>query len=151
LNRWIPIVLFLVSLAQLAPANLCLCSILPCISNASSSVSNASSSVSNASSHEGELFCAEEESCPCHEGKDVPPCRSEKNQSSHSCPFDQTSMVSDYAGPKKLVNCETVNEIQFHGFNPIHQILTAQKEFDLISNHGLPSVPLYLRLQSILI
>jgi len=144
LNRWIAIVLFLVSLAQLAPANLCLCSILPCISNASSSVSNASS-------HEGELFCAEEESCPCHEGKDVPPCRSEKNQSSHSCPFDQTTVVSDYAGPKKLVNCETFNEIQFHEFNPIPRIIVAQKEFDLISNHSLPPVPLYLRLQSILI
>ena len=137
MNRWIPIVLFLVSLAQLAPANLCLCSILPCISNASS--------------HEGELFCAEEESCPCHEEKDVPPCRSEKNQSSHSCPFDQTTVVSDYAGPKKLVNCETVNELKFHEFNPIPQIIVAQKESDLISNHSLPPVPLYLRLQSILI
>ena len=144
LNRWIPIVLFLVSLAQLAPANLCLCSILPCISNASLGVSNASS-------HQGDLFCAEEESCPCHEGKDVPPCRSEKNQSSHSCPFDQASVVSDYAGTKKLVNCETVNELKFHEFNPIPQILSAPKESDLISNHSLPSVPLYLRLQSILI
>ena len=144
LNRWIPIVLFLVSLAQLAPANLCLCSILPCISNASSSVSNASS-------HEGELFCAEEESCPCHEEKDVPPCRSEKNQSSHSCPFDQTTVVSDYAGPKKLVNCETANELQFHEFNPIPQIILAQKESDLIWNHSQPPVPLYLRLKSILI
>ena len=144
LNRWIPIVLFLVSLAQLAPANLCLCSILPCISNASSDVSNASS-------HQGELFCAEEESCPCHEGKDVPPCRSEKNQSSHSCPFDQTTVVSDYAGPKKLVDCETGNDLEFHQFNPSPQILSAQKESDLISNHSLPPVPLYLRLQSILI
>ena len=137
LNRWIPIVLFLVSLAQLAPANLCLCSILPCISNASS--------------HEGELFCAEEESCPCHEDKDVPPCRSNKNQSSHSCPFDQTTVVSDYAGPKKLVNYETGNELEFHEFNPIPQILVAQKESYLLSNHSLPPVPLYLRLQSILI
>ena len=137
MNRWIPIVLFLVSLAQLAPANLCLCSILPCISNDSS--------------HQGDLFCAEEESCPCHEGKDVPPGRSEKNQSSHSCPFDQTSVVSDYAGPKKLVNCETVNELKFHEFNPIPQILSAPKESDLISNHSLPPVPLYLRLQSVLI
>lgn len=137
LNRWIPIVLFLVSLAQLAPANLCLCSILPCISNDSS--------------HQGDLFCAEEESCPCHEGKDVPPGRSEKNQSSHSCPFDQTSVVSDYAGPKKLVNCETVNELKFHEFNPIPQIIVAPKESDLISNHSLPPVPLYLRLQSVLI
>ena len=144
LNRWIPIVLFLVSLAQLAPANLCLCSILPCISNASSSVSNASS-------HQGELICAEEESCPCHEGKDVPPCRSEKNQSSHSCPFDQTTVVSDYAGPKKLVNFETGNDLEFHEFNPIPQILSSQKESDLILNHSLPPVPLYLRLQSILI
>ena len=144
MNRWIPIVLFLVSLAQLAPANLCLCSIFPCISNASSSVSNASS-------HEGELFCAEEESCPCHEEKDVPPCRSEKNQSSHSCPFDQTTVVSDYAGPKKLVNCETANELQFHEFNPIPQIILAQKESDLIWNHSQPPVPLYLRLKSILI
>ena len=144
LNRWIPIVLFLVSFAQLAPANLCLCSMLPCIKSASSSVSNASS-------HQGELFCAEEESCPCHEEKDVPPCRSEKNQSSHSCPFDQTTVVSDYAGPKKLVNCETVNELQFHEFNPIPRIIVAQKESDLISNHSLPPVPLYLRLQSILI
>lgn len=158
LNRWIPIVLFLVSLAQLAPANLCLCSILPCISNASSSVSNASSSISNASSsvskassHQGELFCAEEESCPCHEEKDVPPCRSEKNQSSHSCPFDQTTVVSDYAGPKKLVNCETANELQFHEFNPIPQIILAQKESDLIWNHSQPPVPLYLRIKSILI
>ena len=151
MNRWIPIVLFLVSLAQLAPANLCLCSILPCVSNASSSISNALSSVSNSSSHEGELFCAEEESCPCHEGKNIPPCRSEKNQSSHSCPFDQTSVVSDYAGTKKLVNCETVNELEFHEFNPIPQFLSAQKESYLISNHSLPSVPLYLRLQSILI
>lgn len=144
MNRWIPIVLFLVSLAQLAPANLCLCSILPCISNASLGVSNASS-------HQGDLFCAEEESCPCHEGKDVPPGRSEKNQSSHSCPFDQASVVSDYAGTKKLVNCETVNELKFHEFNPIPQILSAPKESDLISNHSLPSVPLYLRLKSILI
>jgi len=144
LNRWIPIVLFLVSLAQLAPANLCLCSILPCIKSASSSVSNASL-------HQGELFCAEEESCPCHEEKDVPPCRSEKNQSSHSCPFDQTTVVSDYAGPKKLVNCETVNELKFHEFNPIPRIIVAQKESDLISNHSLPPVPLYLRLLSILI
>ena len=144
LNRWIPIVLFLVSLAQLAPANLCLCSILPCIKSASSSVSNASS-------HQGELFCAEEESCPCHEKNDVPPCRSEKNQSSHSCPFDQTTVVSDYAGPKKLVNCETSNEHQFHEFNPIPKLLSVQKESDLISNHSLPPVPLYLRLQSILI
>ena len=151
LNQWIPIVLFLVSLAQLAPANLCLCSILPCISNASSSVSNALSSVSNASSHQGELFCAEEESCPCHEDKDVPPCRSNKNQSSHSCPFDQTTVVSDYAGPKKLVNYETGNELEFHEFNPIPQILVAQKESYLLSNHSLPPVPLYLRLQSILI
>ena len=137
LNRWIPIVLFLVSLAQLAPANLCLCSILPCISNASS--------------HEGELFCAEEESCPCHEDKDVPPCRSNKNQSSHSCPFDQTTVVSDYAGPKKLIDCETGNDLEFHEFNPIPQILSAQKESYLLSNHSLPPVPLYLRLQSILI
>ena len=137
MNQWIPIVLFLVSLAQLAPANLCLCSILPCISNASS--------------QQGELFCAEEESCPCHEGKDVLPCRSDKNQSSHSCPFDQTSVVSDYAGPKKLVNHETVNQLEFHEFNPIPQILVAQKESYLISNHSLPPVPLYLRLQSILI
>ena len=151
LNRWIPIVLFLVSLAQLAPANLCLCSILPCISTASSSVSNASSSVSKASSHQGELFCAEEESCPCHEDKDVPPCRSNKNQSSHSCPFDQTTVVSDYAGPKKLVNYETGNDLEFHEFNPIPQILVAQKESYLLSNHSLPPVPLYLRLQSILI
>ena len=137
LNRWIPIVLFLVSLAQLAPANLCLCSILPCISNASS--------------HEGELFCAEEESCPCHEDKDVPPCRSNKNQSSHSCPFDQTTVVSDYASPKKLIDCETGNDLEFHEFNPIPQILSAQKESYLLSNHSLPPVPLYLRLQSILI
>lgn len=137
LNRWIPIVLFLVSLAQLAPANLCLCSILPCISNASS--------------HQGELFCAEEESCPCHEDKDVPPCRSNKNQSSHSCPFDQTTVVSDYAGPKKLIDCETGNDLEFHEFNPIPQILSAQKESYLLSNHSLPPVPLYLRLQSILI
>jgi len=137
LNQWIPIVLFLVSLAQLAPANLCLCSILPCISNASS--------------QQGELFCAEEESCPCHEGKDVPPCRSEKNQSSHSCPFDQAIVVSDYAVPKKLVNHETVNQFKFHEFNPIPQSLVAQKESYLISNHSLPPVPLYLRLQSILI
>lgn len=144
MSRWIPIVLFLVSLAQLAPANLCLCSILPCISNASSSVSNASS-------HEGKLFCAEEESCPCHEEKDVPPCRSEKNQSSHSCPFDQTTVVTDYAGPKKLVNCETTNELQFHEFNPIPQIILAQKESDLIWNHSQPPVPLYLRFKSILI
>ena len=144
LNRWIPIVLFLVSLAQLAPANLCLCSILPCIKNASSSVSNASS-------HQVELFCAEEESCPCHEEKDVPPCRSEKNQSSHSCPFDQTTVVSDYAGPKKLVENETGNDLQFHEFNPIPQILSVQKDSDLISNHSLPPVPLYLRLQSVLI
>ena len=144
MNRWIPIVLFLVSLAQLAPANLCLCSILPCIKSASSSVSNASS-------HQGELFCAEEESCPCHEEKDVPPCRSEKNESSHSCPFDQTTVVSDYAGPKKLVNFETGNNLQFHEFTPIPQILSTPKESDLISNHSLPPVPLYLRLQSILI
>ena len=144
MNRWIPIVLFLVSLAQLAPANLCLCSILPCIKNASSSVSNASS-------HQVELFCAEEESCPCHEEKDVPPCRSEKNQSSHSCPFDQTTVVSDYAGPKKLVENETGNDLQFHEFNPIPQILSVQKDSDLISNHSLPPVPLYLGLQSILI
>lgn len=144
LNRWIPIVLFLVSLAQLAPANLCLCSILPCIKSASSSVSNASS-------HQGELFCAEEESCPCHEEKDVPPCRSEKNQSSHSCPFDQTTVVSDYTGPKKLVNCETGNELQFHEFNPIPQVVSTPKESDLISNHSLPPVPLYLRLLYILI
>ena len=137
LNRWIPIVLFLVSLAQLAPANLCLCSILPCISNAFS--------------HQGELFCAEQESCPCHEDKDIPPCRSEKNQSSHSCPFDQTTVVSDYAGTKKIVSCETGNELEFHEFNPIPQILSAQKESDLILNHSLPPVPLYLRLQSILI
>ena len=137
MSRWIPIVLFLVSLAQLAPANLCLCSILPCISNASS--------------QQGELFCAEEESCPCHEGKDVLPCRSEKNQSSHSCPFDQTSAVSDYAGPKKLVNCETCNELEFPEFNPIPQILVVQKESYLISNQSLPPVPLYLRFQSILI
>ena len=137
LNRWIPIVLFLVSLAQLAPANLCLCSILPCISNASS--------------HQGESFCAEEESCPCLEGKDLPPCRSEKNQSSHSCPFDQTTVVSDYAGPKKLVENETGNDLQFHEFNPIPQILSVQKDSDLISNHSLPPVPLYLRLQSVLI
>jgi len=142
LNRWIPIVLFLVSLAQLAPANLCLCSILPCISNASSSVINASS-------HQGELFCAEEESCPCHKGKDVPPCRSEKNQSSHSCPFDQTTVVSDYAGPKKVVNCETVNDLEFHEFNPIPQVVSTPKESNLILNHSLPPVPLYLRLQSI--
>ena len=144
MSRWIPIVLFLVSLAQLAPANLCLCSILPCISNASSDVSNASS-------HQGELFCAEEESCPCHEDKDVPPRRPNKNQSSHSCPFDQTTVVSDYAGPKKLVNYETGNELEFHEFNPIPQILVAQKESYLLSNHSLPPVPLYLRLQSILI
>lgn len=144
MNRWIPIVLFLVSLAQLAPANLCLCSILPCIKSASSDVSNASS-------HQGELFCAEEESCPCHEEKDVPPCRSEKNQSSHSCPFDQTTVVSDYAGPKKLVNFETGNDLQFHEFNPIPQVVSTPKESDLISNHSLPPVPLYLRLQSILI
>jgi hypothetical protein len=144
LNRWIPIVLFLVSLAQLAPANLCLCSILPCFINASSSVSNASS-------HQSELFCAEEESCPCHEDKDVPPCRSNKNQSSHSCPFDQTTVVSDYAGPKKLIDCETGNDLEFHEFNPIPQILSAQKESYLLSNHSLPPVPLYLRLQSILI
>lgn len=144
MSRWIPIVLFLVSLAQLAPANLCLCSILPCISNASSSFSNVFS-------HQDELFCAEEESCPCHEDKDVPPCRSEKNQSSHSCPFDQTTVVSDYAGTKKIVICETANELQFHEFNPIHQILSVQKESNLISNHSLPPVPLYLRLQSILI
>ncbi len=137
MNRWIPIVLFLVSLAQLAPANLCLCSILPCFNIASS--------------HQGELFCAEEESCPCHEDKDVPPCRSNKNQSSHSCPFDQTTVVSDYAGPKKLVNYETGNELEFHEFNPIPQILVAQKESYLLSNHSLPPVPLYLRLQSILI
>ena len=151
LNRWIPIVLFLVSLAQLAPANLCLCSILPCIKSASSSISTAASSVSKASSHQGELFCAEEESCPCHENKDVSPCRSNKNQSSHSCPFDQNSVVSDYAGPKKLVNCETANELQFHEFNPIPQIILAQKQSDLIWNHSQPPVPLYLRLQSILI
>ncbi len=144
LNRWIPIVLFLVSLAQLAPANLCLCSILPFISTASSSVSNAFS-------HQGELFCAEQESCPCHEDKDIPPCRSEKNQSSHSCPFDKASVVSDYAGPKKLVNYETGNDLEFHEFNPIPQILSAPKESDLILNHSLPPVPLYLRLQSILI
>jgi hypothetical protein len=144
LNRWIPIVLFLVSLAQLAPANLCLCSILPCISNASSDVNNASS-------HQGELFCTEEESCPCHEEKDVPPCRSNKNQSSHSCPFDQTTVVSDYASPKKLIDCETGNDLEFHEFNPIPQILSAQKESYLLSNHSLPPVPLYLRLQSILI
>ena len=144
MNRWIPIVLFLVSLAQLAPANLCLCSILPCISNASSSVSNAFS-------HQDELICIEEESCPCHEDKDVPPCRSEKNQSSHSCPFDQTTVVSDYAGPKKLVENETGNDLQFHEFNPIPKILSVQKDSDLISNHSLPPVPLYLRLQSILI
>lgn len=144
MNRWIPIVLFLVSLAQLAPANLCLCSILPCISNASSDVSNASS-------HQGELFCAEEESCPCHEDKDVPPCRSNKNQSSHSCPFDQTTVVSDYAGPKKLIDCETGNDLEFHEFIPIPQILSAQKESYLLSSHSLPPVPLYLRLQSILI
>ncbi len=144
LNRWIPIVLFLVSLAQLAPANLCLCSIFPCFINASSSVSNASS-------HQSELFCAEEESCPCHEDKDVPPCRSNKNQSSHSCPFDQTTVVSDYAGPKKLIDCETGNDLEFHEFNPIPQILSAQKESYLLSNHSLPPVPLYLRLQSILI
>jgi len=106
LNRWIPIVLFLVSLAQLAPANLCLCSILPCIKNASSSVSNASS-------HQGELFCAEEESCPCHEEKDVPPCRSEKNQSSHSCPFDQTTVVSDYAGPKSSLKTRQATTFNF--------------------------------------
>jgi hypothetical protein len=144
LNRWIPIVLFLVSLAQLAPANLCLCSILPCIESASSDVSNASS-------HQGELFCAEEESCPCHEDKDVPPCRSEKNQSSHSCPFDQTTVVSDYAGTKKIVSCVVGNELEFHEFNPIPKLLSVQKESDLISNHSLPPVPLYLRLQSILI
>ncbi len=137
LNRWIPIVLFLVSLAQLAPANLCLCIILPCFNIASS--------------HQGELFCAEEESCPCHEDKDVPPCRSNKNQSSHSCPFDQTTVVSDYAGPKKLVDCETGNDLEFHEFNPIPQILLAQKESYLLSNHSLPPVPLYLRFQSILI
>ena len=144
MNRWIPIVLFLVSLAQLAPANLCLCRILPCISNASSDVSNASS-------HQGELFCAEEESCPCHEDKDVPPCRSNKNQSSHSCPFDQTTVVSDYAGTKKIVSCATCNDLEFHEFNPIRQILSSPKESDLILNHSLPPVPLYLRLQSILI
>jgi len=144
LNRWIPIVLFLVSLAQLAPANLCLCRILPCISNASSDVSKASS-------HQGELFCAEEESCPCHEGKDVPPCRSNKNQSSHSCPFDQTTVVSDYAGTKKIVSCEICNDLEFHEFNPIRQILSSPNESDLILNHSLPPVPLYLRLQSILI
>ncbi len=137
LNRWIPIVLFLVSLAQLAPANLCLCSILPCFNIASS--------------HQGELFCAEEESCPCHEDKDVPPCRSEKNQSSHSCPFDQTGTVSEYAGTKKIVSCETGNDLEFHEFIPIPQILSAPKESDLILNHSLPPVPLYLRLQSILI
>lgn len=137
MSRWIPIVLFLVSLAQLAPANLCLCSILPCISNASS--------------HQGELFCAEEESCPCHEGKDVLPCRSEKNQSSHSCPFDQTIVISDYAGTKKIVSCETCNDLEFHEFNPIRQILSSPKESDLILNHSLPSVPIYLLLQSILI
>lgn len=144
MSRWIPIVLFLVSLAQLAPANLCLCSILPCIKGASSDVSNASS-------HQGELFCAEEESCPCHEDKDVPPCRSEKNQSSHSCPFDQTIVISDYAGTKKIVSCETCNDLEFHEFNPIPHILVAQKESYLLSNHSLPPVPLYLRLQSILI
>ena len=136
MSRWIPIVLFLVSLAQLAPTNFCLCSVLPCVNN---------------SKHQDELICIEEELCPCHEDKDIPPCRSEKNQSSHSCPFDQTTVVSDYAGTKKIVSCETGNELEFHEFNPIHQILSVQKESNLISNHSLPPVPLYLRLQSILI
>ena len=136
MNQWIPIVLFLVSLAQLAPTNFCLCSVLPCVNN---------------SKHQDELICIEEESCPCHEDKDIPPCRSEKNQSSHSCPFDQTTVVSDYAGTKKIVSCETGNELEFHEFNPIPKILVAQKESDLLSNHSLPPVPLYLRLKSILI
>lgn len=136
MNRWIPIVLFLVSLAQLAPTNFCLCSVLPCVNN---------------SKHQDELICIEEGSCPCHDGKDTFPCRSEENQSSHSCPFEQTCGVSDYAGTKKIVSCEIGRELQIHDFNPIPQILSAQKESCLILNHSLPPVPLYLRLQSILI
>ncbi|NBR07156.1 MAG: hypothetical protein EBT92_15520 [Planctomycetes bacterium] len=139
MKQWIPIILFLVSLAQLAPANLCLCRLLPCTNNASSL------------SGESLSFCIEEDSCPCHEEKDSPPCRSEKNQSSHSCPFDQSSVVSDYAGPKKLLNFETGSNLEFNEFNPVPQILSAQKESNVISNHTLPPVPLYLRLQSILI
>lgn len=136
MNRWIPIVLFLVSLAQLAPTNFCLCSVLPCDNN---------------SKHQDELICTEEGSCPCHDGKDTFPCRSEENRSSHSCPFEQTCGVSDYAGTKKLLTCETGSELVFHEFRTLPQILSEQKGSYPNPRHNLPSVPLYLRLQSILI
>jgi len=133
----IPLFLFSIGLAQLAPANLCLCSILPCFNNTSS--------------HQNEPICMDEKSCPCHDEKDSPPCRSEKNQSSHSCPFEQTSAVSDYVGTKKLENCETDGELVFHESSTIPQVLSEQRGPFPNQRNSLPSVPLYLRLQSILI
>ncbi len=133
----IPILLFSVGMAQLAPANLCLCSLLPCFINTSS--------------HQDESICMDEESCPCQDEKAVPPCRSEKNQPSHSCPFEQTSAVSDYVGTKKLANYETDGELVFHESSTIPQILSELTGPFPNRRNSLPPVPLYLRLQSILI
>lgn len=133
----ISIFLLSVGMAQLAQVNLCLCNLLPCFNNISS--------------HQYEIFCLDEESCQCHEEKEIPPCRSEKNQSSPSCPYEQTSAVSEYVGTKKLASCEMDGGLVFHESSTIPQILSEQRRACPNRENILPSVPLYLRLQLILI
>jgi len=132
----IPIFLFSVGLAQLAPANLCLCSLLPCINNTSP--------------HQGELCCIEK-SCENHDGEDSNPCPSKEKNSSHSCPFEQNGAVSDYVGTIKPANCDTSSELVFHESSTIPEIISEQKKSCPKQCQRLPAAPLYLLLQSFLI
>lgn len=128
--------LFSIGIAQLAPANLCLCNIFHYISNTLLQQVD---------------LCCIEDSCPCHEGEESKPFSSKENKSSHSCPFEQTCAVSDNAGTKKLANYETGEELVFHESCANPQILSKQKGSLPNPTSSLTSVPLYLRLKSILI
>ena len=150
----IPIFLFSVVMAQLAPANLCLCSFLPCINNTSSHQGKLCCLEESCENHDGEESCENhdrEESCENHDGEESNACPSKEKNSSHSCPFEQNGAVSEYVGSKRPANCDTCSELVFHESSIISEIIFKETKSYFKQCQRLHAPPLYLLFQSLLI
>lgn len=88
----IPLFLFSLGISQMAPANLCVCRLLPNL---------------NVTNLKADLICDDADSCFCHEENNLNPCPARDEESPGSCPFVQIDMISNLVENKNLTD-ETI-------------------------------------------
>jgi hypothetical protein len=88
----IPLFLFSLGFSQMAPANLCVCRLLPNL---------------NVTNLKADLICDDADSCFCHEENNLNSCPAREEESPGSCPFVQIDMISNMVQNKNLID-ETI-------------------------------------------